>query len=586
MQPEQRGGMKLRIKFGNKVTATLHVPASGPSSRCATSDPSSLPESLQGQVHAVNAKKEKLKDYVKPSASPSRIVAAIRDGGFSIFEDFQRLPSWDDSLAIPSSLRPLLDRPQLEDERPAKRARQSAAPGKVLGTEVVQSAIPVSVSGPACTTGHPAGSPASSPAADHATAGSSQHSQAEDEGRLGTSAKNGMESLGIVQAPGSSSSDQATTLAYSMSSPEHGELLVGPVSAPGSTKKQAPKAVVTTSSIRNQPAAPSLSVQAGQGTILPSPLLELSGHSDAANSMRSISPFDLQMPTISRRSAEQITDEVVTRKVEAAQNVKRSADQQRGSVTSPWSIVALSKYVESALMFMEACEYILQMPKSHDRQVRVKGLYGATAELLSYAIKFVETAKGSDMAKEALRILAERLCAVCCMREAAHGANRYTSEATRIDTMLAKYKQQQKQQQPPAPAPGRNLPAGPSAGNAIKQAAHSPDDSTNSSQDVVSASQQQQQLQRQQLTASMMAELSQVQQRLMGAAKQVARFSEMIRRSTINFQAFIERADFKTSNDAKLASMHMAVVCMDVGMIDGYKLIAHAHEAIARIRLL
>ena len=64
-----------------------------------------------------------------------------------------------------------------------------------------------------------------------------------------------------------------------------------------------------------------------------------------------------------------------------------------------------------------------------------------TSDLLSHAITAVDSAHGSELSKKALRILLERLCAVCCMRE---GANQPHMLASLAQT--AKRLQQRQQQ--------------------------------------------------------------------------------------------------------------------------------------------
>lgn len=119
----------------------------------------------------------------------------------------------------------------------------------------------------------------------------------------------------------------------------------------------------------------------------------------------------------------------------------------------------------------------------------------------------------------------------------------------------------------------------------------SPNDSTNSSQEVVvqgsragqpsaAAAARQPQLQQQQQQQQQQSETI---QRLMDQARQVSRFSELMRRSTLGFQTFLERPDFRNSQEAKLVSMHIAVVSMDFGMVDGFRLLSHATRALAHI---
>lgn len=63
-------------------------------------------------------------------------------------------------------------------------------------------------------------------------------------------------------------------------------------------------------------------------------------------------------------------------------------------------------------------------------------MYGQTAELLHHTLKNIEVMHASELGKEALRILCERLCAICCMRQAAHAPNKYEDMARRIGAVI------------------------------------------------------------------------------------------------------------------------------------------------------
>ena len=72
---------------------------------------------------------------------------------------------------------------------------------------------------------------------------------------------------------------------------------------------------------------------------------------------------------------------------------------------------------------------------------RVALLYSQTAQLLSHVVKALESTAGSDLAREALRILCERLVAVCCMREAAQAPTKYQDMTKQFTGLLAKHSQ-------------------------------------------------------------------------------------------------------------------------------------------------
>lgn len=59
-------------------------------------------------------------------------------------------------------------------------------------------------------------------------------------------------------------------------------------------------------------------------------------------------------------------DDFIASIMKKAKDAKYAADKQRGSPSAPWSVDALCKYVQSAIMFMEACEYILRAAKERN----------------------------------------------------------------------------------------------------------------------------------------------------------------------------------------------------------------------------
>jgi hypothetical protein len=75
-------------------------------------------------------------------------------------------------------------------------------------------------------------------------------------------------------------------------------------------------------------------------------------------------------------------------------------------------------------------------------------------------------------------------------------------------------------------------------------------------------------------------QLTDLQGRLLSAARQISRLSKMMRKSTNSFQAFIERQDVRQDQQAKMVCMHLAVLCLDMGMAPGEQVILHAKEAI------
>ena len=243
------------------------------------------------------------------------------------------------------------------------------------------------------------------------------------------------------------------------------------------------------------------------------------------------------------------------------------------------------------------------IPPSYPTKYRLSSLYGSTATLLSYTASNAETASGPDLAKEALRILAERLCAVCQLREAVHSQGRIGESVARAQQLSIRCSQipvlpplhpQQQQLQHVASSSVARPGEGSKAGGTCQPLTEA--DSTTSSQDnsvpqhpqrpptgpsttlagpAAAAS-----------TASAVLPASEGTLRLVEHAKQVARFSGLLRRSPLGFQTFIERPDYRDSQAAKLASMHIATLSMDMGMADGFRLLSHASMARACIVLL
>ena len=230
-------------------------------------------------------------------------------------------------------------------------------------------------------------------------------------------------------------------------------------------------------------------------------------------------------------------------------------------------------------------------------------MYSSTAALLAFASSTAESSHGPDLAKEAVRILAERLCMVCQMREAVHSQGRINESLHRVQQLASRLggqqgasQQQQTQQQQ------QNTASSVSSSQLSKSSQiskpHDADeqrlnqptpeaDSTTSTQEVLATH-------RQQLPngrpppASAPASSNSVEslQRVLEHAKQVSRFASLLRRSPIGFQTFMERTDHSESQPAKLASMHIASISVDMGMVDGLTAIAHGHRARACIAAL
>jgi hypothetical protein len=153
------------------------------------------------------------------------------------------------------------------------------------------------------------------------------------------------------------------------------------------------------------PSGTSVGVQAGGGVLLPPSLLALRGANEAMSApFNSVSPHDLLLRGVSLSSAATgaqllshdpaapglctasqglnssgpgpqgsglpVTDKVVEGLIAAAQARKRKADAERGP--GPWTIPTITLYVESCLMFVDACVAKMAVPprSPEDRNAR------------------------------------------------------------------------------------------------------------------------------------------------------------------------------------------------------------------------
>jgi len=174
----------------------------------------------------------------------------------------------------------------------------------------------------------------------------------------------------LQQRHGSSrSSDQATDTAFHMSScsPEQrGKDLPSCTGA----RKDLQSCIQSTEVSVDKAAATrrtstSISCQAGDGLVLSPSCFAPSKLSAAAMSMCSIAPFDMAMPLTggassqrhvprSQQQQQQVDDAHVNGLIDRARGIKHAVDkEQRGK---RWTVRALCKYLESALVYMEACE--------------------------------------------------------------------------------------------------------------------------------------------------------------------------------------------------------------------------------------
>lgn len=325
--------------------------------------------------------------------------------------------------------------------------------------------------------------------------------------------------------------------------------------------------------------------------------------SGTALSFNSIGPYDLQLESRPKSLlAEAGTVEAL---MNAAQGVKREGDRMFKQQNNCWTVGALSRYIEGSLMFMEAAEGMLRERMSRSAE-RAALIYCQTAQLLEHSSRFAGSIKGNGVGREALRLLAERLAATCLLRNTALHTQRYADCAGRALSALKEQHRQQAQAQA----------AGAAGSSAAAQAQQSPEDSSTSSLNPAAAPHASAGSSRLGSTshsqhhhhnshphphphhpggASAGAAADKQSQVLPGFgqdqmadlvsfAKVASQFSEYMRRSAKGFEAFLERADVRQNQQAKLVCMHLAAVCMDVGMTPGMRIIQHAREALRTLR--
>ncbi|GAX75490.1 hypothetical protein CEUSTIGMA_g2933.t1 [Chlamydomonas eustigma] len=399
--------------------------------------------------------------------------------------------------------------------------------------------------------------------------------------------------------PGASYSDQGTLTGYSLqsSSPEgeppccsgRGSLVDHVVQAQHFASKN----------------SLSSSCQVGRGRIMPFSSLRPTHFCAAALSMQSISPAQmcLNYPPSGQRY---VDENASTSLIENARNTKHAADLERGGKTAPWTVKALCRQVESAILFMEACECMAQGQMTVEKSVRLSKLYSDTSALLTYSITVTDEAQGPDSAKEALRILSGHLHTTCRLKEAVYSKSKLAEATSRAHHLSAHHRQAQAQPRqhsevPPQTehAPRPAAAAGDSTGLKRGQQSHDSRHELSASQAVRHSAGVGSVKTLQFGKGSLGSAPPTVQQqahaghplispegmtRLLEQAKQVASFSNKMRRSPQVFQGFLERPDVQGSALAKVVSMHMACVSVDVGMHNGLHVLSHARKACAGIR--
>lgn len=106
----------------------------------------------------------------------------------------------------------------------------------------------------------------------------------------------------------------------------------------------------------------------GEHPVLPPSFLHPPKFTAAAHSLASISPFDMLMPHRAVASASQATVDALMLQARAT---KHKGDELKGK--AQWKMGSLQMLVQSSLQFMEACDVMTRMPRSHERTNRWAG---------------------------------------------------------------------------------------------------------------------------------------------------------------------------------------------------------------------
>ncbi|KAL6747646.1 hypothetical protein V8C86DRAFT_1291034 [Haematococcus lacustris] len=578
-------GVRVRLK----LTSTVTLPVQGDRSSDAP---------IQAKAAAGTQKRLLLNGYVQRLTFPAAIVECLRSGECKDFSIL--LPPWDDNLDLPPA-EPALqgDASPSQLARPTKRCRKANPPPAALD-------VPL------------------------------EPDQAME---VQPTPLQPVKPAKVDQHPGDSNSNEATNTEQILYPPQS----VSPTEV--SAQPSLPKAILRSAPALPLPAprAPSLppmlrgvstAAQAGPSNLLPPCLLHLQGANDSLSSaFNSLGPNDLLLPnSVCCPTGQQGSQTHLDWLISAARARKREGDALRGS--GPWHMPSVSSMVEASLMFMEACDEKLRCPpSSQDRLQSVALLYQQTSSLLQWTSRACETMQSREAVKEALRILCERLTMTCLLREAqlTHGSLR--QYADKVDLLVKT--QQQRSQQPgttaaaPPPTAAKQVPctgtqpsaataaaaaaaaavakssqtaaaskaaaskaaaaaaaqqaASKAAAAAQQQAQLSPVDSVTSCQEQVALAQSAAPMPRP-VQINVSAELGAFQGKLLQSGRSVAKYAELLRKSTLGFQALLERPDIRASQAAKSACMHMAALCMDMGMGPPSRVVAHARLALNSLK--
>ncbi|KAG2450334.1 hypothetical protein HYH02_004839 [Chlamydomonas schloesseri] len=610
--------IKIKLKLNGQTVARIGPGYAGPVARDGK-------DSKAGLLAQAQRRQAALRGYIPPSASADAIVARIRDGeGFAPGDE---LPEWDFSVLLPPC----------SQERPAKRARlvdvaevpctcgdhgPEPCSDKAHDRQAVQAAaarktaqLPPGRADPAATAGGSGESNSDQATNSQAYLPLSPEDGGEGAARVGTA--------GGIPRPNASSAGQsalAAPLAAHQGKPAAaaqrqtaGPPAVAGRGATGAGRVGASKAAPTgaaagprsgstaapAASAPKAAAAPMAGAAAGDGPsssgrpprppgvsvqtqtsgrefpVLPPLFLGLAGLNSQAAAYNSIGPFDLQLEHDARGGVGPADGRIDAHMLQA-RSTKKEGDALMARNGNVWTVKSMSKYVSGALMYMEAADALQRDHKHHNSAARAANLYRDTAVLLAHVANNADSIRAAGVVgKEALRLLAERLCAVCLMRQTMLMTYSFRSCEQKAKLALKEHQKQQAAAAATGSGGGTSVGQRPSPGDSntssLRAAANGAGASAADGGGSGGGG----------TAAGGLAGFSHEQvSELLTYARTTSKFSEYMRRSTKGLQDFMERADVQADQQAKLMCMHLAAVCMDMGMTPGLRVIHHAREAV------
>lgn len=219
-----------------------------------------------------------------------------------------------------------------------------------------------------------------------------------------------------------------------------------------------------------------------------------------------------------------------------------------------------------------------------------------TAKVLDPAIQGCSNAKAPDVAKQAIRMLLERLSAICHMRSLQAQQKHLQYCTRRIKQCVANQQQpdkslpisqsaqQQQQQQQPQKLQTCNQQPRPPLQNG-KTMRPSQDDSMTSCQDTMTAVRLPT-VDSRGVEVAHAREVQEAERKLLSTMQNMLKMTECMHQTVMRLQQFLESPEVMGNKDAKQAAVHISALGVDAGMYGMKKAAAHARAAVACIMRL